>query len=271
MNPVSTQQQIPPQFDFFTQLYCGRSMETTQVAVNDQQQKDITIYTDEGDTVTLTMESEDQLLYANYLGQSNQSQALDIQNVAVVQMQSATVRQETIEIDRQRTLTIMVEGDLSDQELADIKTALQKIDTLMTDILYHGDDSEVQATTDELRELGSLSGIEAAYQYEKTVAFQHAERQEETHTTAEKSPMRDHRHAGHHRMPGSRFIDDLVKAVKESGIKPRMFLRPLKTLFKDYSGHVAEKNHHGQRGPDWMRDLQKDVFRRIESDEHAAV
>jgi hypothetical protein len=242
-------------------------METSAIAASRQEQKDITIYTDEGDKVTLSFEAADQLVYSEYQGQAQHAQALDMPNVATVQMQRVNVEQKTIELDRQRAFTITVEGDLNEQELADIKTALQKIDTLMIDILYAGDFSEVAETTSELRNLKSLAGIEAAYNLDTTVAVQQTKVQENTLSIREQSPLVDRRGRGHRGMPGRRFVDELVRIVKHTGIKPRMFLHPLKALFKDYSAHLGNENHASKPHADWVRGVQQDLFDKIAPDD----
>jgi len=257
MNAISTDHHCKPQLsDFYAQSFSSRSIEATQIAANSQAQKDITIYTDEGDTVTLSFESEDQIYYSNYQGQSRDVQAFGFQNAAAVQMQSVAVKQETIEIDSQRAFTITVEGDLSDQELEDIKSALQKIDTLMTDILYENDFSEVAATTAELRELDSLAGIKADYQYEKAVLVQQTQLHEESQTSRAESPAHTRHHGPkHRRMPGGRFVKELIRIVKDSGIKPQMFARPLKSLFRDFSERLPGNNKHNKPPFHWARYL----------------
>ena len=112
MHPVDTQpQRFTQHFDIYAQIFSGRSMETTSVAANRQEQKDITIYTDEGDKVTLAFEAADQLVYSEYQGQSHHAHVSGMQNVAAIQVQSVNVEQKTIEFDRQRAFTITVEGD----------------------------------------------------------------------------------------------------------------------------------------------------------------
>ena len=268
MDSVNAQlQRSPQQPDFYAQFFSGRSVETTEIAARSQAQKDITIYTDEGDKVTLAFESEDELLYANIQGHAYQAQKVGMQNAAAVQLQSVMVAQQSIALEREQSFTVTVEGDLSDQELEDIKTALQKIDSLMTDILYAGDFSEAAETTSELRGLESLAGIEATYQYATDIAVQQTEVQENALAASKESPAFHRRGHGHRRMPASRFVDDLVKIIKDAGIKPRMFLRPLKGLFKDYSGHSGHAKHAGKPHFDWVRDVQKDLFDKIESND----
>ncbi len=265
MNTISTDHHCMPQLsDFYAQSFSSRSLEATQITANSQAQKDITIYTDEGDTVTLSFESEDQVYYSNYQGQAREVQALGFQNAAAVQMQRIAVKQETIEIDRQRAFTVTVEGDLSDQELEDIKTTLQKIDALMTDILYENDFSEVAATTAELRELDSLAGIEADYQYEKAVLVQQTKVHERSQASQAESAAHTRHHGPKHRkMPGGRFVKDLIRIVKDSGIKPQMFARPLKSLFRDFSERLPGNDQHNEPPFHWARYLHdNDAYKR---------
>ena len=268
MQPVDTQpQRFTQPFDLYAHVFAERSVKATEIAANRQEQKDITIYTDEGDKVTISLEGADQLVYSEYQGRSRHVQALKMQNVAAVQMQSVNVEQKTIEFDRQRAFTITVEGDLSDQELEDIKTALQKIDSLMTDILYEGDFSEMAETTSDLRDLESLAGIEAAYNIDTRVAVQQTKVQENAQLIREEAPIIARRGRGFRGMPGRRFVDDLVKIVKHADIKPRMILRPLKALFKDYSEHLETEKHAGKPHHDWIREIREDLFDKIESED----
>jgi len=262
MNSISNDHQILPQAsDFYAQSFSGRSLEATQIAASSQEQKDITIYTDEGDKVTLSFESDNKVYYSKYQGYSRQIQTLERQNAAAFQMQSVAVKQETIEIDSQRAFTIAVEGDLSDQELEDIKTALQKIDALMTDILYENDFSEVAATISQLGELDSLAGIEADYQFAKEVAVQRTELHEKSQTASNESPVHaHHRRARHRMMPGNRFVNDLIRIVKDSGIKPRMFTGPLKALFRGFSERLPDNDDHGKPPFHWARHVRDNAI-----------
>ena len=63
MHPVDAQpQRFTQQFDMYAHVFSARAMQTTAIAASRQEQKDITIYTDEGDKVTLSFEAADQLV-----------------------------------------------------------------------------------------------------------------------------------------------------------------------------------------------------------------
>jgi len=254
MNPIGTDQQTWPQgFDIYEQSFSSRSLQVSQVAAASQTTKDITIYTDEGDKVTLSFESEKSVYYAHYRGQARQVQGDRYQNGAALQMQQVAVSREMLAMSDDSTFAIAVEGNLNDQELKEIKTALQKIDALMTDIVYSNDTTQMAATTAELRELDSLAGIEADYQYTKAEMVQHAALSNESRTVRTTAPVDSHRRSDRQRMPLRRMLNDLIQMVKASGVKPRMFARPLKELFKDFSGHM---NSPYRTPPDRDRDLR---------------
>lgn len=258
MNPIGTDRQTwPEEFDIYTQSFSNRSLQVNQIAAASQMEKDITIYTDEGDKVTLSFESEKSVYYANYQGQTRQVQELGLQNAAALQMQQVAVSGEMLAMNNNSNFAIAVEGDLNDQELKEIKTALQKIDTLMTDILYRNDTARMATTTAELRQLDSLVGIEADYQYKKAEMVQQSTLSDRSETVRTKAPVDSHRRSGRRRVPIRRMLNDLIQRVKASGVKPRMFARPLKELFKDFSGHM---NSPHRTSPNSDRDLRIEPY-----------
>ena len=139
--------------------------ELTRISVPEQQNKDITIFTEEGDKVTLSSEKQTQTFYSNFSDVSCQKfsgvsdkYSMDISNYTATENRN-------FEYEKNGSFSISVEGDLDKQEMQDIKKAIKSIDKIMTNLLSGGNFSKAADKTMRLVNLDSISGIAADYSY----------------------------------------------------------------------------------------------------------
>jgi hypothetical protein len=135
-----------------------------------------------------------------------------------------------------------VSGDLNEQELKDIKKAIKGIDKIMTDLLYGGDMVKATAKASKIRDLDTISGLEANYRYEKEVIVEQTSIKEVTTYSrqglAETSPLTKNTNYPNHLKT---LIDKLASIVKKSGLEPSRFHNPIKRLFSNYRNDLHEK------------------------------
>ncbi len=151
-----------------------RAAQYVKMTTSSNQSKDITIVTDEGDKVTLSYHQASSLTYANLSAMSYGLEYLTADNQEMVRETLARFEAETLGFHASRGFTLSVEGDLNEQELADIKAAMAGIDEIMTDLLNDGDISEAMAGAKELKDLDTIAGLEATYNYERSIVTERA-------------------------------------------------------------------------------------------------
>jgi len=152
----------------------------TQASVSQQQNKDITLYTDEGDKVTISSGQQSQAFYSNYAGFSNERISGSFDSYAFNQYKTAPFQDEAFRYENGQHLSISVDGNLNEQERKDIRKAIKTIDKIMTKVLKGGDINKGLAKALRLVNRGSISAIEANYSYEKSIMVEHTQIEELT-------------------------------------------------------------------------------------------
>lgn len=150
-----------------TQSY--NALQFSKIAASSTESKGITIFTDEGDKVTLSYDQQMQASYADLKALSYQGNFTISENQAAVKEILSRIQRESFQLEESRNLIITVDGDLNAQELADIQKAINAIDGIMTDLLQGGSISDAMTEAAGIRDLESIASLEADYRYEKAV------------------------------------------------------------------------------------------------------
>jgi len=133
----------------------------SSAALQVQQSSDITLFTEEGDKVTLSSAASFEARYATY-----SSQGLIDGNAFQGDAQAFSVSEAF-------AFELSVEGDLSKEELKDIKKALQTIEKLTTDF-FSGKTDKALDRAERIAKLDSIASFEAVLQYSKSLSAQAA-------------------------------------------------------------------------------------------------
>ena len=221
--------------------------ELTRISVPEQQNKDITIFTEEGDKVTLSSEKQTQAFYSNFSDVSCQKfsgvsdkYSMDISNYTATENRN-------FEYEKNGSFSISVEGDLDKQEMQDIKKAIKSIDKIMTNLLSGGNFSKAADKTMRLVNLDSISGIAADYSYEKTISSEHMAL-EKISTYSKEGLQEDVRQAADNKSNNiMNLIDEMAGIVKDSGVKPSKMLGPIKKLFSGLLKDISDTKHQNQK------------------------
>ncbi len=136
-----------------------------------QKSTDFTLYTAEGDKVTLSTFSNMEASVATY----NQ---MGIVDGAEMQRQDAT-----FSVSQEFSMSFAVEGDLNPQELKDLIKAFKTIEKLTSDF-FKGDTEKAADRANKIASLSSIARFEGVLQYQKSLSVEQTVTQSAPATTA---------------------------------------------------------------------------------------
>ncbi len=248
-------------FSAYGSSYSGRQL--TQVSASQHQNKDITIFTEDGDTVTISFDQQSQAFYSNYSGFSHQKISGTYDNYAIDGNKYAVFQDERFGYDNSRSFSMSVKGDLNEQELKDVRKTIKAIDKIMTNLLYGGDISEGVAKALKLVNLDSISGFTANYSYENAISVEQAA-VEEVSTYSKEGLAENVTPVITNEFDYIKnLIDEMVKIVRDSGIKPSKTINPIKKLFSHLLKDLSGKKHHNQPKIDLAKLIEAELIENI--------
>ena len=242
MNEINQYQpNLTARMDFNASNYSCR--ELTSISMSEQQNKDITIFTKDGDKVTLSSEKQIQALYSNYSDVSYQkfSGVSDKYSIELNNYTSSV--KDSFEYEKNGSFSISVEGDLDKQEMQDIKKAIKSIDKIMTNLLSGGDLSKAADKAMKIVNLDSISGIASDYSYEKTISVEHTAIEEMSTYSKEGLQETATQAADNETNNIMNLINEMTEIVKDSGVKPSKMVGPIKKLFSGLLKDIADTKH----------------------------
>ena len=201
MNPIFNSESIIP---FSTGPFATtgnvQRQQTVVGSASLSQSTDVTLTTDEGDTVTLNLASFMETQAGIYQGTVDQDD------------RRAFSRTTYFESSRQDQMAIEINGELNADEMEDIRAALQTIGLMIDDFLS-GNLNEMAKDAKLLEELDTISSLQASFSYDRQALV-----------ATEESVVIDSAmpHAPRGRLQAlmrhiDNFSDDLVQAVKAFG------------------------------------------------------
>jgi hypothetical protein len=213
-------------------------LERARVDVNrvngvSQTDANLSILTAEGDRVTLSSSVNTEFLFTQY---DAQGQSRNFQIDASGQF---------VEVSGSREISLSVEGDLSDEELADIHDLINSFDEMISD-LTSGDGDEAEFNVD-FDELGSIAVVSTSFEQhrelEATTVIK--ERTESADDSSNQSDEVEHEKPKMHRGLGP-LVRQMVKAAQES----RDDIKKLGKNMAKMSKHVLHEvgKRHGLEG-----------------------
>ena len=122
-------------YPFTPSRLSGQELQASQslrLAAVSEVSQDITLHTREGDTVTLSMDRETVAVYGRDARMSiDQQYAVSTDGGQFAQEHMTSETQEWFGLESSQEITVTVEGDLSREEMRDIRKALRRIDRLI--------------------------------------------------------------------------------------------------------------------------------------------
>ena len=232
----SCNQNIPDKWNLSAYGKSVNTIEHNRISASSSESKDITIFTDEGDKVTISYDQETEASYINFKTLSYQGAFATANDASVTKEKLSRMQAEQFLFENSKNLSISVAGDLNEAELADIKEALKQIDAVMTDLLQGGNISEAADEIEEIRNLKTLSSLEANYRYEKEVWVEHiAVKQTSAYSEYQATERIDKGRHGRDYNSLEKLIEKMEALVEDSKARPSEFLKPLQRLFDKIS------------------------------------
>jgi hypothetical protein len=236
-------------YPFNTPDRSGREIQASQrlrLAAVSEVSKNITLHTREGDTVTLSMDREIVAVYGRDARLAIDRQyAMTPDGDHFDHDRVAAETREWFGFEASQEISVTVEGDLSREEMRDIRKALRRIDRLI------GKSFDPEAAGRQghgsagLSRLDTVAGIEVDVRQSRTILAAQssavATLSYGTDGQATESLVQPEEPA----VPAWQTVaDDATEIVEETGIAPERFVDPLRDLF----GHWARKMKH-RRSP----------------------
>jgi hypothetical protein len=215
----------------------------------------ITLTTEEGDRVTLS------------LAKATQTQAGTYQSLTYGSGTAATNEAAFLRHTEGSQATIDIEGDLSEEEWAEIEQVVEVIDHMMDGFLS-GDLAAMTEDAAVLKELDTITSLEAAFSLERQVMYAH----EEHLAIRSEEPDR-----GLHGFPHlqrlmhhvDRFTNDMAGATAGFRGRRNAQSRSIEALFNQYEKRVADNavstDQATGSNQNTQRNLAMEVFRSVKS------
>ena len=256
MNPIANQESFSP-FSHGA-VAGGRSYQAEQTnagSMSLEHSTDLTITTDEGDRVTLSLASSTQTHAGIYRSDSYEGGW------------AASSQRAFFEFSSSQNMAIEVNGDLNEEELEDIREAMNAIGAMIDDFLS-GDLQEMARDGQLLKELDSISSLEAAFSYERQVLYGEQEMVQISRAAPEKGGHAHRR--GHGRLQGlmnriDRLTDDMADQVKEFRGHRKRISRSAKDLFGQFRSGKATSAANDELGREVLQTMQSSFVQKIQT------
>ena len=258
MNPVSTQEALAP---FSHGAFAGgRSYQAEQIRAGSLSQKhstDLTITTDEGDTVTLSLASALEASAGIYRSDSSANGW------------TASTQTTFFEFSSSQNMAIEINGDLNEAEMEDIREAVKAVGLMIDDFLS-GDLQEMAKDGKLLKELDTVSSLEAAFSYERQLLVGEQERVEIGSMAPEKSGHAHRHRRGHGRLHGlmeriDRLTDDMAEQVKGHRGHRKRLAGSIEDLFGQYRNGETDHAPGDELGREVVKTMQSVFVQKIQT------
>jgi len=209
-------------------------MQGTRVALASNQTRDITIYTDEGDKVTLSSKDSTLVYYSNYEGifqEKPETGSTDDPGGQISNQESIAFQQEFFMAEHASNISIAVEGDLNKEEIKDIQNVLKRMDKIMSRSLSGKGISQWPGRSLDARGFDSIDKVNMEYRYDQTMMISYFSVKEavsyEQAGAPEEAAIQDQENA----LDTDNTVDHMTSMIKDSGVSPYKFAEPVKSLF----------------------------------------
>ncbi|GEM_PF-2478962 len=227
----------------------GREIEATHslhLAAVSESRQDIVLHTREGDTVTLSMDRETVAVYGRDARLAISQRYLANAEVDLLaEKHLAGEHQEWFGLETNREISLSIEGDLSEDEMRDIRKALHRIDRLIGRSFGAASGASGHGMANRqagLAGLNTLSGIEVDIQHSRTIVASRATSISSTTYGADGRSVAVPGQPSESTAPlWQAAADEATGIVEETGIDPDHFIDPLGDLFDHWRQNMPQK------------------------------
>lgn len=235
-------------------------MQNTRFQASRQESQDITLTTREGDTVTISSLTQLQAQYLSF----DYAKGIKNQSDGQTTNQSASVMANTLEAVAKNSFQIKIEGDLNEEEKADMEKILGKLDEIMNDLVSGDIDSIMKEAMGILDGTQTISGLDATLEFHQQISL---EQQTLNRITPQGPPPGENRPP----MPPppgqlkdglqalsslvAKITDQMTELISSSNIDTSKWKEPLQQMF---SG-IMEQLSADQPGNELKSELVKQI------------
>jgi len=244
---------IPSQFPDFRQLFSstpfGIKTQQFQAQAQTSTTSNFSFLTAEGDRVSLSTGSESKASFGTYTFQGlAEGQAVNLRS----QESSTSVRSE---------FNLLIEGDLNEQEQADIQAFLQSAKNILQDVAAGNVENATDAAI-SLNELDSLSSASLFFQKTTAVSLKFSSTQLAVQGNAHSN---DSRRRGFNARPGEghtieNVFDKIKKAQEKFQIEPDKLSKRLPTLLTKLVETLGQPFSKEESPQSLFEQLRKELF-----------
>jgi hypothetical protein len=256
MNPITHPHSFFPfQYGNFPQSTSFQAEQTRAGSISQSQSTDLTITTDEGDTVTLSLASATEINAGIY------------RSTSYADGWAESTQTAFFEFSDSQSLSVEVDGDLSAEEQEDIRAAMEVIGGMIDDFLS-GDLQEMAADGELLNELDTVASLEAAFSYERQVMYGEQERVEIRQSALEGN--RGNHRRGHGRLQRlmqriDKVTDDMADQVREFRGRRGHLAGWTQNLFNRYRNDEMENAPESRLRQEVVQTMQSAFVQKIQT------
>ncbi|BBO77137.1 hypothetical protein DSCW_45540 [Desulfosarcina widdelii] len=256
MNPITHSQSFFPfQYGNFSESTSFQAEQTRAGFISQSQSTDLTITTDEGDTVTLSLALATEI-------NAGLHRSASYENGRAESTQTAF-----LEFSDSQSLSVEIDGNLSAEEQEDIRAAIEVIGGMIDDFLS-GDLQEMAAGGELLKELDTVASLEAAFSYERQVKYGEQQRVEISQSALEEN--RGNHRRGHGRLQRlmqriDKVTDDMADQVREFRGRRDHLAGSIRNLFNHYRNDEMENAPESRLRQEVVQTMQSAFVQKIQT------
>jgi hypothetical protein len=244
------------------------------LTVDFQKSKNISILTSEGDVVTISSHEEFHTGYYSYQEATSGNGNLSYQEG------------RQIELSAEKAFSLSVEGDLSKQEIKDIKKSLKLINKILNGY-QSGDIEKVLKNVSKIGKLDTIAGLEASIQQVSSVSYEQQSIARTAYSSAGEIAIDDPETSvkpnnmiskTEHTEPEEKdtevsspniqkdvntVSDKMVEAVKKTDEKPDKLVRSIHKLFSKFMRSFSDRDFHHSPVMNISKMIENDFYKKI--------
>jgi len=262
-------------------IYSGSSSSHSErLFFNEQLQRNITLTTSEGDRVTLSYRENTTLLAESYSGKARLDQFQQGAGRKDLRHQEMEYQEQFLAFEHEEGIAIEIDGELNQEEIDDIRTALDKIDELMQNLLDGGDLYDGIEVVQKIAGLENIASASADYHRQRSLLVAATTRELEfagynRFGELANNPMADPLNSAPNITapnepdiiptaidsesdPAAQMAAIIAELVQEKKIDPDHFLDPVERLFQRRIADLSEaEDNHTEPRPQLAQRIEK--------------
>jgi ribosomal protein S13 len=229
----------PEQMPWGTDIADYKSYQQLRFNALHKESKNITLLTEEGDKVTISALSQFQVRYMMY------------DYSELIKEKTASFQTEKLNASSGNAFQMTVEGDLNQEEQADIEKILERMDSLMQDLINGDMEGLMNRAVGIIDGTDTIAGLEAVLQFEQRVEM---EQQTITQLSGDGHSLQQIPHLlnptgnGQSNIPNELFSQlavkishQLTEIIEESNIEFKDIVEPMNQLFSDILARLSQE------------------------------